>query len=246
MVRSASPSSFERFWRPALKGDKPVLIFLPVIRSYTLNGDAALWEAGGGKFGENAPPDKRIAAGDMSEWQDKVGLGAAQGAVRLALAVTGQGGHVSIKAGSDMSFADLREGPVVLLGAFSSSWAMEMTRDLRFRFERPNGRGAIVDASSGKLWRSENPRPGGSADLDYALIARVLHPRSGQTVFLASGLTTYGTLSAAEFLSEPARIQTLVGGAPPGWESKNMEAVIRMRVVGQTPSLPELVAVYFW
>ncbi len=50
-------------------------------------------------------------------------------------------GHSAFRvlSASDASFAQLREGPVVLIGAFDNAWTMRITQNLRFGFDYAGG-----------------------------------------------------------------------------------------------------------
>jgi hypothetical protein len=44
----------------------------------------------------------------------------------------------------------------------------------------------------------------------------------------------------------PELFSGLVAHAPVNWETKNFQAVIRVSVIGTTPSTPQIVATHFW
>jgi len=50
-----------------------------------------------------------------------------------------------VSAASEASFAQLREGPAVLIGAYDNLWTMRLTRDLRFGFDSIDGNAFILD-----------------------------------------------------------------------------------------------------
>ena len=107
---------------------------------------------------------------------------------------------------SSTSFSDLRDGPVILIGAFNNDWTMRLMGPLRFNYERdgdtfwiqdrqnPARRNRAVDYSGPYLKITE----------DYALISRTLEATTGRMVVVIGGLTGYGTLAASEFL--PTRV----------------------------------------
>lgn len=41
-------------------------------------------------------------------------------------------------------------------------------------------------------------------------------------------------------------MKDLLKSAPPGWEGKNMQAVLRIHVVGYTPVSIDVAKTYFW
>jgi hypothetical protein len=89
-------------------------------------------------------------------------------------------------------------------------------------------------------------RHSGRADEDYAIVGRLIDSKSGQFVLIAAGLTTFGTQSAAECLVEPGCIASLTAQAPSAWTSKNIQAVIHTKILGNTPGPPRVVASYVW
>lgn len=52
--------------------------------------------------------------------------------------------------------------------------------------------------------------------------------------------------AAAEFLTNPDKMQDLLRSAPKGWENKNMQAVLHVKVIGYQPVSVEVVATSYW
>src|SRR5262249_6393867 len=63
-------------------------------------------------------------------------------------------GEFRVLAASATGFAQLREGPFVLIGAFDNPWTMRITQGLPFGFEYDNDLRKIVDRKSGgkRFW----------------------------------------------------------------------------------------------
>src|ERR1700684_4214197 len=57
---------------------------------------------------------------------------------------------------------------------------------------------------------------------DYAIVLRMVDPKTEQMVVVAAGITVFGTAAVADFLTNPSEIKKLTAVAPPGWEKKNM------------------------
>ncbi len=147
----------------------PVLIFLPVLKSER----------------------------DPNRMSDRVGIGAAYAAARLTAALTGMRHSYVIKAGDNLSFADLRRQPAM---------QMRTTR------------------SSPEFWIS----------------------KTGNTLMIACGLTTFGTQIAAELLVDPRPLAKLLSQAPSDWKRRNFQALIHTRIIGSTPGPPDILETYFW
>src|SRR6185437_12049527 len=97
--------------------------------------------------------------------------------------------RVVIRQGDASSFSDLRQGPVVLVGAFNNEWSLRLTRDLRFSLAMDTGKRIIYisDAKSpvsrNWSWGINQPRqPATGANSpkvqDFALISRIRDSRS--------------------------------------------------------------------
>ena len=145
-------------------------------------------------------------------------------------------------------FADLRDGPVVLLGGFDNDWTMRLTGPMRFSFERDHDTFWIKDRQNpSRKDRFVNYRtPYLSLTEDYALISRTLDPTTARMVVVIGGLTGYGTMAAGEFLTDPGYLEAMAKGAPPGWERKNIQLVLATKVIHGASGPPRIVDRYFW
>lgn len=153
-----------------------------------------------------------------------------------------------VSAASEASFAQLREGPAVFIGAFDNLWTMRLTRDLRFGFDSVNGNAFIVDRKSltNTTWFTAWDLPYEKLARDYAIVARYRDTLTGQPVVIAAGISEEGTEAAGELISSPADLDTLLRNAPANWRNMNMEAVIETQVIDGHDGPPQLRAVEFW
>jgi hypothetical protein len=214
-------SKLDLLWKPVFAKGSPLLIFIPLLTN---------------------EPDQ---TGAMT---DRVGMGTAAAVSQAAQYLTEMHHPYRLRFGADLTFSQLREQPSLLLGGFSSQWTTRMTSGLRFILvdHGPNQKGAYVrDTQTGHQWGpviSEN----GFADLDYSLLCRLFDENSGQIIFIAAGITTFGTQSAASFLFSDDLFPALLKNAPSDWNTKNFQAVIQTTIIGVTPSTPHVVDTYFW
>ncbi len=153
-----------------------------------------------------------------------------------------------VTAASEATFGELREGPVVLIGAFDNLWVMRLTRNLPFGFDSSNGTALIVDRTSKShtTWATDWDQPYEKLAHDYAIIGRIRDPITGQPVILASGISEEGTEAAGELISNAADLNNLLQNAPPNWRSMNMEAVVETQVIDDHAGPPSVRAVKFW
>jgi hypothetical protein len=149
---------------------------------------------------------------------------------------------------SEASFAQLREGPIVLIGAFDNIWTLRVTQKLRFGFDSKDGVALIVDRKSRKqtTWATAWDLPYQKLSRDYAIVARIHDATTGQPVIIAAGISEEGTEAAGESVYNPVYLDALLKNAPRNWEQLNMEAVIETQVIEGHPGPPQVQAVEFW
>jgi hypothetical protein len=157
-------------------------------------------------------------------------------------------GEFRVLAASDTGFAQLREGPSVMIGAFDNPWTMRITQDLPIGFEFDNHIRKVVDRKSSPkgIWMLQWQVPGKSLARDYAVVAR-LHDRvTGQPVIILAGILGEGTEAASEVVSNPAYLDAMLQKAPKNWDQLNLEAVVEANVIEGHPGPPTVVAVETW
>ena len=149
---------------------------------------------------------------------------------------------------SEATFAQLREGPFVLIGAFDNIWTLRITQKLRFGFESKDGVALLVDRKSTTktTWATSWDLPYQKLSRDYAIVARIHDNTTGQPVIIAAGISEEGTEAAGEILYNPIYLESLLAQAPKNWEQMNMEAVIGTQVIDGHPGPPNILAVETW
>jgi len=161
---------------------------------------------------------------------------------------------VLIRRESASSFSDLREGPVVLVGAFNNEWSLRLTHQLRYTLALDPERKLIYikdqQAPNSRAWswptdQSAERKHGASAPVfqDYALISRIWNSDTGHVVLVIGGLYTYGTQAAGEFLTDPQLMQTIIKAIPPDGAHRNLQIVLGTTVTDDTPGPPRVLAV---
>ena len=149
---------------------------------------------------------------------------------------------------SEASFSQLREGPIVLIGAFDNIWTLRVTQKLRFGFESKDGVASLVDRKSPQAnsWATAWDLPYEKLSRDYALVARIHDRTTGQPVIIAAGISEEGTEAAGEILYNSEYLDSLLAKAPADWEQKNLEAVIETQVIQGHSGPPNVLAVETW
>jgi hypothetical protein len=157
-------------------------------------------------------------------------------------------GQFRVLAASDTGFAQLREGPFVLIGAFDNPWTMRITQDLPMGFEYDNHLREVVDRKSApkKTWTLQWQVPGKSLARDYAIVARLHDTVTGEPVIILAGILGEGTEAASEVVSNPAYLDAMLQKAPKNWDQLNLEAVIEAKVIEGHPGPPTVIDVETW
>jgi hypothetical protein len=156
-------------------------------------------------------------------------------------------GSFRVLLASHASYAQLREGPIVLIGAFDNPWTMRITQDLRLGFEDSDGVRKLVDHKNPqRFWTLQRGVPDQNIATDYAIVARIHDNVTGEPVIIAAGILGDGTEAASEVLSNPTYLDAMLAKAPKDWDQKNLEAVIETHVIGGNSGPPEILDVESW
>jgi hypothetical protein len=154
-----------------------------------------------------------------------------------------------VVAASATEFTQLREGPIVLIGAYDNTWTMRVTQDLPFGFEYDSNHvRRLVDRKSAqkRYWTLQWQVPNTKLARDYAIVARIHDNVTGQPVIVLAGILGQGTEAAGEVVSNPAYLNELLERVPKHWDQMNLEAVIETHVIEGHPGPPTVVAVETW
>ena len=244
----------KQFWSPLLAAPKPVLIYtganavyMPssqLIERYKTTHHLSELDTGGYEFLVPITADQKLGPGDLLEMKNQfVTLGDVAANVKVATLLNRLNHTFDLRSGEDVSFGDLRDTPVVLIGAFNNAWTLQMTGDLPFVF----GSGLTL-LDQGDRTHQWHPviSPENRVQVDYALVARLPQSKTGGALIIVAGITQCGTRAAAEFITSPERNQELDEAAPNAWTNKNLEFVLQTKVVNDIPTNPTVVAVRTW
>jgi len=157
-------------------------------------------------------------------------------------------GEFRVLAASEASFAQLREGPSVMIGAFDNPWTMRISQDLPIGFEYDNHVRMVVDRKTlpKGIWTLKWQVPMKSLARDYAVIARIHDQVSGQPVIILAGILGEGTEAASEVVSNPAYLSAVLQKSPKDWDKLNLEAIVEADVIEGHPGPPRIVTVETW
>jgi hypothetical protein len=253
-----SVSVLDQFWAPVFATSQPVLICVakPIVYRPSLNlyrmyskTHPSEFQTEVDRYDRALPldPKQMIAWEDMVDFREfGVAMGDAYVAAQLSALFARINKPSQVRIGSHYSFADLRNSPAVLVGAFNNRWTLQMTSTLRFVFAEKQGRLWIEDRSSpGKVW-SYGPGPYLKITEDYGVVTRLLDSKTGQVLIAAAGIGEHGTQAAGDLISGPEHLREAFRTAPPDWQMKNLQVLVQTSVIENVAGPPRVVATYFW
>lgn len=240
-LHASAPTSMERFWAPITESAGTATFCLGE-PSKNLDSSAIA------DLNAPAVEDKQVPLSFRLHYSGHLALADVITLTRTAAALETRHKIFRVSPASEATFAQLREGPVVLIGGFDNVWTLRITHDLRYGFESREGIAQIVDRKSPRptAWATAWDLPYEKLSRDYAIVARIHDRTTGQPVVIAAGISEEGTESAGEILYNPVYLDLLLAKAPPDWEHKDMEAVIETQVIEGQPGPPHVLAVEFW
>jgi hypothetical protein len=222
----------DEFWAPVLNGSTPLQLCASYVPVYGVDIDPSI-----------TPPS---GVGDFTLLSDQfVGGGDLIATSRLVAMLTRLHRAYRVKVGNDVSFTDLRSGPAILVGFSYTKWK-QISNQMRFfvdGYRRPAG---ITDDGKATEWvLPALPRDRHTTE-DYAIVSRVFHPDTHAMLVEIAGITQYGTDAAADLITTPDLMAEALRGAPAGWQKKNLQLVLHVKVISGAPSSPTVVKQYFW
>jgi hypothetical protein len=222
----------DQFWGPMFGGSSPVLVCAAYVPVYGLERDT----------NDKTPvrPEDFVALNDQF-----VGGGDLVATSRLTAMLTRLKRPYRVKVGNDVSFADLRSGPAVLVGYSYTRWR-EISSQMRYFIEVSPNYVGITDNGKRTEWTLANLPRDRRTNEDYAIVTRVFHPDTHAMLVEIAGITQYGTDAAGDLVTNPDLLAEAVQSAPPGWQSKNLQLVLRVKVIAGAPASPKVVGRNFW
>jgi hypothetical protein len=232
LVSRPAVTPLDEFWAPVLNGSTPVQLCAAYVPVYGVDIDPSITPPSGvGDF--TLLTDQFVGGGDLIAISRLVGM------------LSRRHRAYQLRVGNDVSFTDLRSGPAILVGFSYTKWK-QISNQMRFfvdGYRRPAG---ITDDGKPTDWvLPALPRDRHTTE-DYAIVSRVFHPYTHAMLVEVAGITQYGTDAAADLITNPELMTEALRGAPAGWQKKNLQLVLHVKVISGAPSSPTVVKQYFW
>jgi hypothetical protein len=245
-------SDLDDLWRPVLKAPGTVLVCIGFQAAYNLRSAQAQDEIQGVVRPLSMPaPHRSIHEEDLVLLRDRyVALDDALCLVRLTTLLDRYRKPYRIRAELSTSFADLRDTPSVLIGAFDNPWTLRTADQLRFTFRKDSQQdiGIVHDSQhpENSQWKLTQYWPNWDIPVDYAIVTRMVDTTTDRPVIIAAGLTQYGTIGAGEFVSSSEYFSEAVRRLPKDWPKKNLQIVLSVPVVNHISGRPRVLATHVW
>ena len=246
-------SDLDDLWGPVLKTPGMVLVCVGLQAAYNLRSAQAQDEI----QGIVQPPvaggatTRPISNADLILLPDRyVALDDALCLVRLTSLLGKYGKTYRIRAERSTSFADLRDTPSVLIGAFDNRWTLRTADQLRYTFRKDSEHdtGMVYDSQhpENAQWKLASYWPNWDVPVDYAIVTRMVDSTTDRPVIIAAGLTQYGTIGAGEFISNQEYFSEAARRLPNGWQKKNLQIVLSVPVVNHIAGRARILATHVW
>lgn len=167
----------------------------------------------------------------------------------LAGFLQAHGKQFRVRRDRDLPFSDVRSSPAVMIGGpYNNQWLKRLANRYRFTYQMEQGESWIRDSRnpSQKNWKVNVDAPYTTFDEDYGIFSRVWDVTTESWVIVASGIASYGTIGAGEFLTTDKHLATLARQAPKGWEHKNLQVVFVTKVLNGNAGPPQILAIHVW
>ncbi len=239
LLGSTRQTALDRFWAPVISRSGSALVCVPDPLPAALRAGAGAVQNGGASPAALQTTD---SVSRMVSLGDSVALSMVSGVLGK------EGEDFRVRATEDVTLDDLKQGPVVLIGAFDNQWTMRLATGLRFAFGHDDSIGYIADLRnpSSRQWSVANQLKPGTDSVDYGLISRVTDATTGHSVITVAGIHHFGTDAAAECLTKPECLEAAAKLAPGNWKDNNLQIVLKTTVIGQNSGEPQVLAAYVW
>jgi hypothetical protein len=245
----------ESFWKPAMLDPKSVLICIGSPTTYTYTGAyQGAWVREHGIDPDSQTqwtigPQNRPIPGDaiMPVRSEYVGAGDANLAVLISALFSRMDKATEFRLSEETSYSEISDAPTVLIGGFSNRWTMANLSQQPFGFAQ-RGVVRLIEERDGqrRQWAAPHLRADGKTNEDFAIVSRLLDSETGKFLVSAAGISSFGSRAAGYFLTRPELLARALDQAPANWQKKNIQFVLKTKVVDNAPTAPEVVAWRVW
>jgi hypothetical protein len=167
---------------------------------------------------------------------------------KLSGLLQAKGKAFRIQTESNATFDDLRGGPAILIGGYRNEWISRLMSQWRFSSAGDGKTSWIQDRDNParRNWSVDFRLPNTSITEDYALVSRAVDPTTNRPIVALAGVSGFGTMAAAEFVTDAAEMREIEKLAPANWARKGVQIVLKTNVIGKSAGPPTVLATQFW
>jgi hypothetical protein len=241
------------FWEPVLRSSNRVTLCAGAPKSYMIA--QILSSAQGPGHPQPGPmaqlqPEAAASVGQVLARSGQLSLAHVSALIHVGALLEKHEKAFRVQLDSEASYPELREGPVVLIGAGDNAWTMRLTSSLRYGFEydREGKECRIIDHRNpgSHNWSISMAQPYASLTRDYAMVARYHDATIDQPVVIVAGLSSQGTAAASEFVARPESLRELEHSIGHDAGKANFQAIIETQVIDGHAGPSHVVAVEVW
>jgi len=241
LLTRRSEAGLNSVWQPVLVSRQPVLVIIGV-HSFDSQGREEQMESHASAMG-GGPKDML----DSMVREDMVPVSDIVSYSHVTNLLTRRGRGYATWGSADATLEQMRNGPVVLIGAFNNLWTLRLTSKLRYRFQQVDqSENEIIDSEQPKrTWRFDSLQRATGNTQDFAIVASYFDSTIDQPVLIAAGIGKAGTQVAAEFLTSDEALRSWLQQARVG-SHKNVELVLSTEILDGKAGPPHVVASAVW
>jgi hypothetical protein len=249
-VRRLDAPALREFWGPFLDTRRPLTLvmgsplFIRFSTSYYRDPNANDWETARKQVPMEEMTRLLKAPTAATETRRWVPFGEATAAVRLTALLAERREEILLKRSSSLSWEDVRQSNLVFLGPPKFNPQLRsLPVDLHFAIEGGAVRNREPKRGEAAEYKRDTPPEQDDIPMEYALVTRLRGLEGWGEVLVLESTTTEGTWAAADFVTEPRLLQSMLervksaDGRPPAC----YQVLLRSRFKAQVPLQTEYV-----
>ncbi len=246
--------AFTLFWEPVFHSPEPLLVAIshPIV----YHPSARAWQLSEASLPPqdvnvprpiHVPPDQLDGSDMLPVLNQYVGFGDMVAVNEVTGMLAQRSRKVRLRLANGIEFPDLRKTNTLLIGAISNRWTMQLQQSWRFQFRwTPAVRTVVIDTMTQHRQWFVDSKADETYQEDYVVVSRIRNSLTGGLLLVGAGLKGFGTEAAGHLLVDAEQLGSILRKLPSGWDAKNVQIVLHVKVIRNAPAQPEMVAWHVW
>jgi hypothetical protein len=233
-IPQSPPSPVELFWRPFLATDPPLVIY-----------SNAVFEGNSTKGLRYAPPDVVQHSGGNGYVDTYTGIGELASVYTLTRLFDAHHANFILKRSLLVTWDEAQLRNLIFIGSRAENPSLRVLQPTAdFTMEAQPDSAGVVNVHPLPGEPAVYSRPEQPLNTDYAILALQPGIQPGRHMLVFSGLTTFGTQAAVDFVCDPDSVALLLKKITgPKGEIRPFEAVLQTTIGGGVPFETRLVTI---